>query len=100
MSERLQSHELLEFRRIAAYLYKKEGRYQQSVDLSKADQLWQDAMQTAADSKDQTVPLLCCLHELTNHRLPKGCFNTLLRMIEKIALQHACILATTSFDLT
>lgn len=76
LSERLQSHELLEFRRIAAYLYKKEGRYQQSVDLSKADQLWQDAMQTAADSKDQTVAEGLLQYFVENDR--KDCFAACL----------------------
>lgn len=45
-------HELLEFRRVAALLYRNHGRWQQSIDLSKADNLYKDAMQTTADSGD------------------------------------------------
>jgi clathrin heavy chain len=55
LAKKLEKHELLEFRRIAAYLYKKNGRYQQSMDLSKKDKLYQDAMRAAADSDDHEV---------------------------------------------
>lgn len=49
---RLEKHELLEFRRIAAHLYKKNKRWKQSVALSKKDKLFKDAMETAAESRD------------------------------------------------
>lgn len=49
---RIETHELLEFRRIAAYLYKKNKRWQQSVSLSKADKMYKDAIDTAAESQD------------------------------------------------
>ena len=55
LAHTLEKHELLEFRRIAAYLYKKNGRWAQSVSLSKQDHLYKDAMTTAADSKDREV---------------------------------------------
>jgi len=48
-------HELLEFRRVAAYIYKKNQRYQQSVDLSKLDKMYKDAIETAAESKKQEI---------------------------------------------
>jgi len=51
----LENHELLEFRRIAAHLYTNAKRYEKSMDLSKKDELWQDAMETAADSKDPAL---------------------------------------------
>ncbi len=37
---RLEKHELIEFRRIAAYLYKGNNRWKQSVDLCKRDSLY------------------------------------------------------------
>ncbi|KAJ3191643.1 hypothetical protein HK101_007526, partial [Irineochytrium annulatum] len=52
---RLEKHELLEFRRIAAHLYKKNKRWKQSVALSKKDHLYKDAMETVAESKDTEV---------------------------------------------
>jgi len=50
LAQSIESHELLEFRRIAAFIYKKNKRWDRSVRLSKQDGLWQDAMETTADS--------------------------------------------------
>ncbi|KAF7731429.1 hypothetical protein EC973_000237 [Apophysomyces ossiformis] len=53
LAKRLEKHELLEFRRIAAHLYKKNKRWRQSIALSKQDRLFKDAMETAAESRDR-----------------------------------------------
>jgi len=55
LAQKLESHELMEFRRIAAHLYKLNKRYERSMELSKKDGLWADAMQTAADSTEQSL---------------------------------------------
>ena len=55
LAQELQGHELLEMRRIAAHIYKINKRYDTSIELSKKDQLWLDATETAADSKDQEL---------------------------------------------
>ena len=71
LAKRLENHELLEFRRIAALLYrvsavgifaeallifeKLNNMYEESLGLSKADRLWRDALETAAASKDISV---------------------------------------------
>ncbi|KAI9024950.1 hypothetical protein CLU79DRAFT_745569 [Phycomyces nitens] len=55
IAQSLEKHELLEFRRIAAHLYKKNRRWRQSIALSKQDRLFKDAMATAAESKDRDV---------------------------------------------
>jgi len=55
LAQKLEGHELLEFRRISAYLYKLNKRYEKSIQLSKDDQLWADAMETAAESKSQDL---------------------------------------------
>ncbi|MBN3278231.1 CLH1 protein, partial [Polyodon spathula] len=52
LAQRLEKHELIEFRRIAAFLYKGNNRWKQSVELCKKDRLYKDAMQYAAESKD------------------------------------------------
>ncbi len=52
----MEKHELIEFRRIAAYLYKGNNRWQQSVELCKKDNLFRDAMEYAAESKNAQVP--------------------------------------------
>jgi hypothetical protein len=40
LAQRLEKHELIEFRRIAAYLYKGNNRWRQSVELCKKDKLY------------------------------------------------------------
>jgi len=55
LAQSLEKHELLEFRRVAAYIYKNNQRWSQSVELSKKDKLYKDAIQTAGDSKKQDV---------------------------------------------
>merc|ERR1711934_1070838 len=51
LAQRLEKHELIEFRRIAAYLYKGNNRWKQSVDLCKKDKLYKDAMTYAGESR-------------------------------------------------
>merc|ERR1719359_1879001 len=50
LAQTLEKHELLEMRRIAALLYKKNKRYKQSIELSKNDKMYKDAMECARDS--------------------------------------------------
>lgn len=40
LAQKLEKHELTEFRRIAAYLYKGNNRWKQSVELCKKDRLY------------------------------------------------------------
>lgn len=42
-------------RRVAAYIYKKAGRWKQSIALSKKDNLYKDAMETASQSGDREL---------------------------------------------
>jgi clathrin heavy chain len=51
LAQSLEKHELIEFRRIAAYLYKGNNRWKQSLDLCKKDRLFKDCMQYAAESR-------------------------------------------------
>jgi len=55
LAQSLEKHELLEFRRISAYIYRNNARWAQSVELSKSDKLYKDAIQTAAESKKADV---------------------------------------------
>lgn len=76
LAQRLEKHELLEFRRIAAHLYKKNRRWRQSIALSKQDRLFKDAMETAAESKDRDVA-----EELLHYFIEVGkreCFAAML----------------------
>ncbi len=55
LAQKVEKHELLEFRRISAYIFKKNKRYSQSMSLSKGDNMFKDAIDTAAESKDQNL---------------------------------------------
>ncbi|KAI8886497.1 clathrin heavy chain [Backusella circina FSU 941] len=76
LAKRLEKHELLEFRRISAHLYKRNRRWRQSISLSKEDRLFRDAMETAAESKDREVA-----EELLQYFIEVGkreCFSAML----------------------
>jgi clathrin heavy chain len=55
LAQKVEKHELLEFRRIAAYIYKKNSRFSQSVQLSKEDRMYKDAIETTAESADSDL---------------------------------------------
>ncbi|XWS29035.1 hypothetical protein CRYUN_Cryun25bG0122100 [Craigia yunnanensis] len=52
LAQKIEKHELLEMRRVAAYIYKKAGRWKQSLALSKKDNHFRDAMETCSQSGD------------------------------------------------
>jgi len=70
LAQRLEKHELIEFRRIAAYLYKGNNRWKQSVELCKKDLLYKDAMIYAGESRDTELA-----EELMDWFLEKGKFE-------------------------
>jgi len=73
LAQNLEKHQLIEFRRIAAYLYKGNNRWKQSVELCKKDLLYKDAMTYAGESRDTELA-----EELLDWFLQKGkyeCFS-------------------------
>ncbi|EOO02633.1 putative clathrin heavy chain protein [Phaeoacremonium minimum UCRPA7] len=50
LAQRLEKHDLVFFRQIAANIYRKNKRWEKSIALSKQDKLWKDAIETAAIS--------------------------------------------------
>ena len=90
LASRLEKHDLLEFRRLAAHLYKKAGRWNDSVALSKADKLYKDAMVTSAESTSMELAeeLLSYFVTLGN----KECFSACC----KSSLVAGCCLWLTS----
>uniref|UniRef100_A0A7S3Q7D3 Clathrin heavy chain n=1 Tax=Chaetoceros debilis TaxID=122233 RepID=A0A7S3Q7D3_9STRA len=52
LAQKLSSHELLEFRRISAYVYRCNKKWTQSIELSKGDRMWKDCIDTANESAD------------------------------------------------
>ena len=55
LASHLEQHELTEFRRIAALLYKRNLKWRKAVSLAKADKLHRDAIETAAQSGDRDI---------------------------------------------
>jgi len=55
LAKELEVHKEVEFRRIAALIYQRIGKYSESIALSKTDELWDDAIETASVSKKPEV---------------------------------------------
>ncbi|XP_054819083.1 clathrin heavy chain 1-like [Prosopis cineraria] len=55
LAQKIEKHELLEMRRVAAYIYKKAGRWKQSIALSKKDNHYKDCMETCSQSGDREL---------------------------------------------
>jgi clathrin heavy chain len=53
LAQRLEKHELLELRRTASSLYRRNKRWEHAINLSKQDAQYKDAIDAAAESKDQ-----------------------------------------------
>jgi len=53
--KQIEKHELIEMRRVAAYIYKKAGRWKQSIALSKKDKMYKDCMETCSQSGDREL---------------------------------------------
>jgi len=98
LAQLLEKHDLLEFRRISAYLYKLNKRWEKSMDLSKLDSLWQDAMETAAESKLQDLAegLLYYFVE----RKEKECFAAALFTCYELIRPDVVLELTWRFGLT
>ncbi|KAG6381525.1 hypothetical protein JVT61DRAFT_112 [Boletus reticuloceps] len=84
LAQRLEKHDLLEFRRLAAHLYKKNSRWEESISLSKHDQLYKDAVITAATSgsTDVAEDLLSYFVDIGNKECFSGCPLCVLRPIQ------------------
>lgn len=50
LAQRLEKHDLIFFRQIAANIYRKNKRWDKSIQLSKQDKLYKDAIETSAMS--------------------------------------------------
>jgi len=55
LASNLATHELLEFRRISAYVYRCNKKWTHSIDLSKNDRMWKDCIDTANESRDPEI---------------------------------------------
>jgi len=98
LAQSLEKHELIEFRRIAAYLYKGNNRWKQSVDLCKKDKLFKDAMMYAGESRQVEIAedLIEWFLDSNNHECFAACLfqcYDLLRpdVILELAWRHNII---------
>jgi len=55
LATKLATHELLEFRRISAYVYRCNKKWSKSIELSKNDRMYKDAIDTANESADGEI---------------------------------------------
>ena len=55
LAQRLERHDLVFFRQIAANIWRRNKRWQKSIELSKQDKLYKDAIETAAISGKSEV---------------------------------------------
>jgi len=78
LAQRLEKHDLLEFRRIASQLYRNNKRWNTSIELSKRDGLWQDAMESAAVSSDSKLAEELLRFFVETKDCPHSCFAACL----------------------
>jgi len=91
-AQRLEKHELLEMRRIAAVVYKKNKRFKQSIELSKQDKIYKDCMETARDSdnSDLAESLLRFFCEIESKECFAACLYTCYDLVRPdVALELA-----------
>lgn len=74
LAQRIEKHELLELRRIAALVYKRNKRFEQSINLSKSDNMYQDAIETAAESADGKLAEDLLRFFVSDDEVDKECF--------------------------
>ncbi|CDK28571.1 unnamed protein product [Kuraishia capsulata CBS 1993] len=55
LAERLEKHELIFFRQIAAVLFRKNKKWNKAIAILKTDKLWSDVIETAAISENSKV---------------------------------------------
>lgn len=76
LAQRLEKHELVFFRQIAANIYRKNKRWEKSITLSKQDKLFKDAIETAAISSKSDV-----VEELLRYVSALSTFSTFFSFI-------------------
>ncbi|OWB83802.1 hypothetical protein B5S33_g2436 [[Candida] boidinii] len=67
LAERLEKHELIFFRQIAAIIYRNNKKWSKAISLLKSDKLWSDAIETASISKNNKI-----VHELLQYFVETG----------------------------
>jgi clathrin heavy chain len=97
LAQRLEKHELVFFRQIAAQIYRKSKRWDRSIALSKQDKLFKDAIETAAISSktDVVEELLRYVSTCLSLRAPHLTFSSSSTLAAENAMWACSMLATT-----
>ena len=102
LAKRLENHDLLEFRRLAAHLYKKNSRWEESISLSKHDKLYKDAIVTASVSASTEVAeeLMSYFVDIGNKECFAAmlfvCFDLIWEDVEGLSLLPTLFMTTRS----
>eukprot|EP00737_Agarophyton_chilense_P003254 gb/GEZJ01003787.1/.p1 GENE.gb/GEZJ01003787.1/~~gb/GEZJ01003787.1/.p1 ORF type:complete len:1487 (-),score=292.94 gb/GEZJ01003787.1/:474-4934(-) len=76
LARRLEKNDLLQLRRTAAILFRRNGKYEQAVEVSKKDKLYRDAIESVAASEDAELTEELASFFLDNELLE--CFTSIL----------------------
>src|SRR3954447_4767592 len=97
LAQRLEKHELVFFRQIAAQIYRKNKRWDKSIALSKQDKLFKDAIETSAMSgkREIVIELLryVSTHELLWHLDPANSLSQFVDIGSRecyVGMLYAC----------
>jgi clathrin heavy chain len=90
LAQRLEKHDLVFFRQIAANIYRKNKRWEKSIALSKQDKLFKDAIETAAISgKPEVVEEL--LRYVSNPSVMSFCIMLMLNQFVDIGSRECYV---------
>jgi len=100
LAQKLEKHDLIEMRRIATLVYKKNKRYKQSIELAKVDKMYKDCMDSALASgnPDLAESLLQYFVDNDMKECFAACLYTCYDLIRPdVALEHAWRKRMTDF---
>jgi len=100
LAQKLEKHELIEMRRIATLVYKKNKRYKQSIELAKVDKMYKDCMDSALASgnPDLAESLLQFFVDNDMQECFAACLFTCYDLIRPdVAMEHAWRKRMTDF---
>ena len=76
LANKLQNHELIQLRRVSAKLYRRNGRYERAIEVSKKDKLYRDTIESVAASGDAELTESLATFFLDNNLFE--CFTAIL----------------------
>ena len=103
LAQRLEKHDLVFFRQIAAQIYRKNKRWDKSIALSKQDRLFKDAIETSATSGKREIVEDLLRYVSAQDPFPYDILLIVTSSLSVLAAENAtsgcCMPVTTSFPL-